>query len=84
MAIGFIVAQSEKAIGFIPCANGDLSKPESKVLWTPRAKVVTCKEFDLASREVKIDSEPMPRIGTPVNLIIDPDFLAKVKREDLK
>lgn len=84
MTVGFIVAESEKALGFVPCLNGDLSKPESKVLWTPRAKVVACKEFDLPSRNVKLESEPMPRVGVPVNLMIDPEFLAKVKREDLK
>jgi hypothetical protein len=84
MTIGFIVAQSEKALGFVPCVGGDFAKPESKVLWTPRVKVVSCKEFDLPSRNVKIESEPMPRVGIPVNLSIDHDFLAKVKREDLK
>ena len=71
---GYIVRETEKAVAFV---RAPLTA-EMKPLWVPRSKILATEELDLLSTTIDIAGESLRRVGTPVNLEIDPSFLEKV------
>ena len=71
---GYIVRETEKSVAFV---RAPLTA-EMKPLWVPRSKILATEELDLLSTTIDIAGESLRRVGTPVNLEIDPSFLEKV------
>ena len=71
---GYIVRETEKAVAFVRAPLTAQMKP----LWVPRAKILASEELDLLSTTIDIAGESLRRVGTPVNLEIEPSFLEKV------
>ena len=71
---GYIVRETEKAVAFVRAPLTAQMKP----LWVPRSKILATEELDLLSTTIDIAGESLRRVGTPVNLEIDPSFLEKV------
>ena len=70
---GFIVGESEKAIALV--RDVDI-KSGVKPFWVPRKKIISQTELDICSRQVQTDKGD--RIGVPVSIDVDDDFLARV------
>lgn len=71
---GYIVRETEKAVAFVRAPLTAQMKP----LWVPRSKILASEELDLLSTTIDIAGESLRRVGTPVNIEIDPAFLEKV------
>lgn len=71
---GYIVRETEKAVAFVRAPLTAQMKP----LWVPRSKILATEELDLLSTTIDIAGESLRRVGTPVNLEIEPSFLEKV------
>ena len=77
----FKVAESEKAMGVIPCHCGTWTPADEKIMWIPLSKVLQSTETDNPSRNVKAGN--MERVGFPYILNVDLDFLDKIGRANL-
>jgi hypothetical protein len=71
---GYIVRETEAAVAFVRAPLTAGMKP----LWVPRKKIAAFEELDLPSLSIDMAGESLRRMGTPVNLEIDPAFLQKV------
>ncbi len=70
---GYVVGESDKALALV--LDRDL-KPGVKPLWVPKSKILAKRELDSWSLEIPTDRGL--RAGHPVEIEIDPAFLAKV------
>jgi hypothetical protein len=78
---GFVVAQSEKAVGIVPCERDSFKPAQNKILWVPVSKIADSDEGLVADRAFQIDGEKIERRGTPKSFCVDLAFLAKVNAE---
>lgn len=71
---GYIVRETEAAVAFVRAPLTAQMKP----LWVPRKKIASMQELDLLSVSIDMAGEPLRRMGKPVQLAVDAEFLAKV------
>ncbi len=71
---GYIVRETEAAVAFVRAPL----KAQMKPRWVPRKKIAAMQELDLPSMSVDIAGESFRRMGTPVHIEVDSEFLAKV------
>lgn len=71
---GYIVRETEAAVAFVRAPLTAQMKP----LWVPRRKITAMEELDLTSASIDMAGESFRRMGTPVNITVDPAFLEKI------
>jgi hypothetical protein len=72
---GYIVRETEKAVAFV--LEGEFAG-EVKPLWVPHKKIDSREELDSYSPSIQIAGESVRRLGIPVRLEIDSEFLKRV------
>jgi hypothetical protein len=75
---GFVVAQSDKAVGVVPCERDSFKPAQNKILWVPVSKIGETDEGLVSDRSFNIEGEKIERRGTPKSFLVDESFLAKV------
>lgn len=73
--VGFIVSESDAAVAFVHL--NDARKEGVKPLWLPRKKIESMVETDGMSKTIKT-AQLGERVGFPVSIEADNDFLEKV------
>jgi hypothetical protein len=78
---GFVVAQSDKAVGIVPCSRDSFQVAQHKILWVPRSKIVEEDEGLVSPRPIYIENERIERRGIAKSFCIDEAFLIKVNAD---
>ena len=71
---GYIARETEKAVAFV---QGPLTT-DMKPLWIPRKKISNTVETDGYSPSIQLAGEGVRRLGTPVELTVDAEFMARI------
>jgi hypothetical protein len=72
---GYIVRETEKAVAFVLLGE---HTGEVKPMWIPLKKIDEREEWDSYSPSIQIQGEGVRRLGVPVTLDIDNEFLRRI------
>ena len=70
---GYIARETEKAVAFVQAPVLSEVKPH----WIPKSVIENREELELFSRSIQLVGENIRRMGTPVNLTVDSEWLAR-------
>lgn len=74
---GFMPRETEKSIALVKAS--DTRGQRVKPLYIPRSKINSIVEKDLLCANVKLAGEDITRQGIPVTVLVDEDFLNKIR-----
>ena len=70
---GYIARETEKAVAFVQAPVLSEVKPH----WIPKSVIENREELERFSRTIQLVGENIARMGTPVNLTMDSEWLAR-------
>lgn len=77
----YIARETESAYGVAPCERGTYDVASNRFLWIPKAKVDEMDESLLPDMSIVMQGESIERVATPMSLLVNAEFLAKVKAD---